>query len=299
VSTWPPITEPLLLERLAMSPDEYLEYLATITRAIPPRAYDAALYERGLGYPWARPASSYFMHGDVVEPVADMDRARREAIFARFAVAEGEAARFPLLAYGANGAPETLLMKFGHFAPEDRDVLVLAGGLHDFDVGASAHVSVYGAMPATLFPSPATVVRCAVLWVNAVQFVQLVWSELSYLLGRLDGTRFDADDAGAGPGLGSVFAFVSRFGTFSPEGEPVALAAVPAAQRTAPALTQEELLGAAARLALGDGASSEDIARELFDDYHEFARRRGHAIWKATTRFASERWVTFPGGLEP
>jgi hypothetical protein len=294
---WPPITEPLLLERLAMSRDEYLEYLATITRAIPPRAYEAALYERGLGYPWARPASSYFMHGDVVEPVADMDAARREAIFARFAVAEGEGARFPLLAYGANGAPETLVMKFGHFAAEDRDVLVLAGALHDFDVGASAHPTFYGAMPATLFPSPGTVVRCAVLWVNAVQFVQLAWSELSYLLGRLDGIRFDADDAGAG--LGSVFAFVSRFGTFSPEGRPVALAAVAAAHRTAPAMTQAELLTAAARLALGDGASSEDIARELFDDYHEFAWRRGHAIREAMTRFASEHWVTFPGGIDP
>lgn len=297
MDVWPPITEPLLLERLAMSRDEYLEYLATITRAIPPRAYDAAVYERGLGYPWARPASSYFMHGDVVEPIADMDPARREAIFARFAVAEGEGARFPLLAYGANGAPETLVMKFGHFAPEDRDVLVLAGALHDFDVGASAHPTFYGAMPATLFPSPGTAVRCAVLWVNAVQFVQLAWSELSYLLGRLDGVRFEADDAGAG--LGSVFAFVSRFGTFSPAGEPVALAAVAAARRTAPAMTQEELLGAAARLALGDGASSEDIARELFDDYHGFAWRRGHAIRAAATRFASERWVTFPGGIDP
>jgi hypothetical protein len=64
-------------------------------------------------------------------------------------------------------------------------------------------------------------------------------------------------------------------------------------------MTQAELLHAAARLALGDGASSEDIARELFDDYHEFAWRRGHTIRRATTRFASERWVTFPGGIDP
>ena len=297
MSTWPPITEPLLLERLAMSPGEFLEFLATITRTIPPRAYDAALYARGLGYPWERPASSYLMHGDVVEPVADMEPARREEIFARFAVAEGEGARFPLLAYGANGAPETLVMKFGHFAPQDRDVLVLAGALHDFDVGASAHPTFYGAMPATIFPSPGTAVRCAVLWVSAVQFVQLAWSELSYLIGRLDGVRFDADDAGAG--LGSVLAFVSRFGAFSPAGEPVALAAVPAEHRSATAMTQAELLGAAARLALGDGASSEDLARELFDDYHAFAWRHGHAIRRATTRFASDRWVTFPGGVDP
>jgi hypothetical protein len=297
MSTWPPIDEPLLLERLAMSPDEYLAYFATITKTIPPRAYDEALYERGLGYPWERPESSYLMRGEVVEPVAGMDAARRAAVFARFAVAEGEGARFPLLAYGANGAPETLVMKFGHFAPEDREVLVLAGALHDFDVGAAAHPSFYGALPATIFPSPGTAVRCAVLWVSAVQFVQLTWSELSYLLGRLDGVRFDADDAGAG--LGSVFAFVSRFGAFSPQGEPVALAAVPAAHRTATAMTQAELLGAAARIALGEGASSEDLARQLFEDYDAFVWRHGHAIRRATTRFASDRWVTFPGGIDP
>ena len=297
MSAWPPITEPLLLERLAMSPDEYLAYLATITKTIPQRAYDAALYERGLGYPWARPDSSYLMRGEVVEPVADMHDDRRAAVFARFAVAEGKGARFPLLAYGANGAPETLVMKFGHFAPEDREVLVLAGALHDFDVGASAHPSFYGALPATIFPSPGTAVRCAVLWVNAAQFVQLAWSELSYLIGRLDGVRFDADDAGAG--LGSVFAFVSRFGAFSPQGEPVALAAVPAERRSATAMTQAELLGAAAQLALGDSATSEDLARELFGDYDAFVWRHGHAIRRAATRFASDRWVTYPGGIDP
>ncbi|HEV7884518.1 MAG TPA: hypothetical protein VGO81_13180 [Solirubrobacteraceae bacterium] len=294
---WPPITEPLLLERLAMSYEEYLEHLATITKTIPSRAYDVALYEHGLGYPWERPPSSYLMRGDLVEPVADMDDRRREAIFARFAVAEGHGARFPLLAYGANGAPARLAMKLAHFPPEDREVLVLAGALHDFDVGASAHPSFYGALPGTIFPSPGTAVRCAVLWVSAVQFVQLTWSELSYCLGRLDGVRFDADDAGAA--LGSVFAFVSRFGAFSPAGEPVALAAVPAQRRTARALTQGELLGAAARLALGAGASSEDLARELVEDYDAFAWTRGHAVRSATTRFASERWVTFPGGTDP
>jgi hypothetical protein len=297
VSRWPPITEPLLLARLAMSHEEYLAYFATITPSIPARTFEPALYERGLGYPWERPESSYFMHGDVVEPVAGMDDARRAEVFARFAIAEGEGARFPLLAYGANGAPETLVMKFGHFPPQDREVLVLAGALQDFDVGAAATVSVYGAMPATIFPSPGTAMRCAILWVSAAQFVQLAWTELSYCVGRLDRVRFDADDAGAG--LRSVFAFVSRFGAFSPEGQPVALAAVPAAHRAATAMTQAELLGVAARIALGAGASSEDLARELFGDYDAFAWRRGPAIWRTTTRFASDRWVTYPGGVDP
>lgn len=273
VTPWPPITEPLLLERLQMTSDEFDAFLKTMAKALPAREYDAALHERALGYPWDRPESSYFLKGYDVEGLADMEDARREALLARFAIAVGERDRFPLLAYGSNGAPDTLAAKFAHFPEEDRDVLVLAGTLHDFDVGAAAHPTAYGAMPATLFPSPGTAMRCAVLWVNATQFTQLAWSEISYLLGRLEGVRFLADDAHAE--IDTVFGFVSRFGTFCPRGGPVALSAVPAENRTAPQMSQPELLDAAADIALGTGSTSEDLVRQLFPDLHAFIETCG------------------------
>jgi len=294
---WPPITEQLLLERLAMTSDELATYLLTVTKAFGVREYDASLYERAVGYPWERPESSYFLTGDDVEPLAAMDDARRHALLERFAVAAGEGDRFPLLAYGANGAPHALAAKFAHFGGADRDVLVLAGALRDFDVGAAASPSSYGAMPATLFPSPGTAMRCAVLWVSAPQFVQLTWTEVSYCLGRLDGVRFVADDDGEE--LDGVFAFVSRWGAFCPDGKPVALAAVPAENRTATAMTQADLLDAAARIALGRDACSEDLVRELIEDLHAFVASRGAPIRQASLRFASDRWITFPGGSEP
>jgi hypothetical protein len=292
VTDWPAITEPQLLERLAMTSEEFDAHLLAVTRWFGARAYDAAVHTRALAYPWARPEGSYVLTGSDVEPLAAMDDARRRATVARFAGATGEGRRFPLLAYGSNGAPDALVAKFAHFPDADRDVLVLAGTLHDFDVGPSAQMAAYGAMPATLLASPGTAVRCAVLWVNLNQFVQLTWTEISYCLGRLDSINFAPDDGAVA--LDSVLAFVSRFGTFCPDGEPVALAAIPAEHRTVSAMSQADLLDAAARIALGEGATSEDLVRELFTDYPAFTATRRAAINAASAHFASDSWVPFP-----
>lgn len=297
MSDWPAISESQLLERLAMTNEEFDAYLLTFAELFGANEYDASLHERALTYPWARPESSYLLQGSDVEPLAAMDAARRRAVVARYAVATGEERRFPLLAYGSNGAPDALVAKFAHFSGADRDVLVLAGALHDFDVGPSAQVAVYGAMPATIFPSPGTALRCAVLWVNVNQFVQLTWTEISYCLGRLDGIRFAPDDDDIA--VDSVFAFVSRFGVFCPAGEPVALAAVPAQDRTVTALSQADLLDAAARIAFGRDASGQDLLRAALTDYHAFSTTLRPAINAASARFSSDRWVTFPGGAEP
>ena len=98
----------------------------------------------------------------------------------------GAGERLPVLAIGSNAAPEVLERKFAHFPEEeDRAVLALTGRLHDFDVGFAAQPALYGSMPATLFPSPGTAVAATVLWVTPAQLTQLVWSEISYRLGRL------------------------------------------------------------------------------------------------------------------
>ena len=87
--------------------------------------------------------------------------------------------------------PERLALKFKELPEDERDLLVLAGTLHDFDVGAAPMPAFYGALPATVFPSPGAAVRASVLWVSDVQLTALAWSELSYWLGRLDGVRFE------------------------------------------------------------------------------------------------------------
>jgi hypothetical protein len=295
VLDWPSIAEQELLDRLALDDRQFVEYIGAFIRRVPSRTCDADAFARACGYPWERPAGSYLLTDAGVTLLAELGEEERERTLERFS---GPASgRAPLLAIGSNAAPETLVRKLAHFAaPDDRAVLALTGRLHEFDVGVSAHPALYGAMPATLFPSPGTAVATSLLWVTPAQFTQLTWSELSYRLGRLR-TRFDPDDGGGDGGAGSrldeVLVFVSRWGAFCVDGAPVALAAVPAAGRTAPALTQEQVLDAAAALALGPGATAETLVRAILEDFGAIAPTLAATVHKASLPFASERWTVF------
>lgn len=284
-----PIEEPGLLRRLAMDEGEFAAHIATLLAQLPARTCDPASIAQALGYPWQRPDGSYLLREEVALELAEMEPARREDVLGCFTSPAG--ARLPVLSIGSNGAPEALRRKFAHFeAEEDRTVLALAGHLRDFDVGAAAQPALYGSLPATLFPSPGTAVRTVLLWVTPAQFTQLAWSELSYRLGRLR-ARFEVEEGGAV--IEEVVVFVSRFGTFCPDGEPVALAAVPARGRRAPALTQEELLAAAARLALGPAAGAEDLIRAVVESPAELIPKLAETVHRAARPFRSARWEPF------
>jgi hypothetical protein len=297
---WPQIGDPELLERLALDDDGFRGYIRRLLASVPARGYGENELERALGYPWERPAGSFRLDAEGrATPLADLVAAEREEVVRSFTVtpagseAGGRLGRLPLLAIGSNAAPEQLLRKFGHFEdPEDRSVLVLTGRLHDFDVGASASPTLYGSLPATIFPSPGTRVAAALTWVTPAQFVQLTWSEVSYLLGRLHTTFKVAE---TGERFDDVLVFVSRFGAFTVDGAPVALAAVPAENRTARALTQGQLLDAAAALALGEGADAETLVRAMHEDSRGLGERIAATVWRHSLPFASERWTPYPG----
>jgi len=288
---WPKITEPELLDRLATGNEDLIATAASVVRQVPPRTYEPEALQRALGYPWARPAGSYVLADGAVQQLEDLASEERDSTIKRFLGALNGSSRVRVLAFGSNGAPDTLTQKFAHFTdPEDRTVLVLAGQLNDFDVGAAAQPTLYGSMPATLFPSPGTAVRAAVLAVTPVQFTQLAWSELTYRLGWLE-TRFDADETELS--LDGALAFVSRFGAFCLESRPVALAAIPATGRTAAALSQEQLLDAAAELSLGPGAGAEALVRAIYEDAGD-AFGRAAPVRSASQPFVSDRWTLFP-----
>jgi hypothetical protein len=289
VSEWPAIDEPELLERLAMDDEAFEEYMRTLAGALPPRPYDSAALERAIEYPWVRPIGSYFLTGDRVQLLAELSEGEREQTIEEFDSERG--GRVPLIAIGSNAAPETLQRKFAHFpAEEDRAVLALTGRLHGFDVGVAAQPAIYGSMPATLFPSPGTAVGATLLWVTSNQFTQLTWTELSYRLGRLR-TRFEVNEVETS--FDEVLVYVSRFGAFCPDGVPVALAAIPADGRTAPALSQEELLDAAAAIALGEGADAEALVRAIYEDLGGILPRVAATVRRASQPFESERWTPF------
>ena len=292
-ATWPPpIAELELIERLAMDDEQFRTFIATFLAAIPPRTCDEAAFAWACAYPWVRPSGSYLLgsSGDV-ELLAALDEPGRERLIERFAAPDGE--RLPLLAIGSNAAPETLQRKFAHFPDEaDRTVLAVHGRLHEFDVGYAAQPALYGALPATIFPSAGTAVETMLLWVTPTQFTQLTWSELSYRLGRLR-TRFDVDDAG--DRFDEVLVYVSRWGALCVDDAPVALAAVPAQGRTAAALTQREVLDVAAAMALGPGASAEELVHAVFEDLAGLGPAFAETLHRAGRPFASERWTPYAG----
>ena len=284
---WPPIVEPELLARLALDDEEFYAAARKMSEMWGRREYTPALLERALGYPWERPTGSYLLRDDRVELLSDADASARESIVETFT--EG---RHPILSFGGNAAPEWLTTKFAHFwEAENKEVLVLTGELHDVDVGASASPSPLGYMPGTLFASPGTAVRAAMVWCTADQLTQLTWSEMPYQLGRLEDARFVMDEADVE--VEQVFAYVSRFGAFCVDERPIALAAVPAKNRTATELTQEALLDLVAPRLLEPEARAEDLVRAVWEDMAGVITRASKVVWPCSQPLRS-RWTPFP-----
>jgi hypothetical protein len=188
------------------------------------------ILERALTYPYAVPERSFlYLAGEALE-LPDGRRSRWPA-------------REPLLAYGANAAPAALARKLAPLP--DVPLPVIRGELRGFDVVYSAHVSPYGAVPATLHESPGTAAPVYVLLPTAEQRAPLAASEPNYEPTRLSGIELRLDPAAveivafaatpSAPGsasLSAIDAFLSRHGCLSLAGSPVALAAIRALGRS-------------------------------------------------------------------
>lgn len=273
---------------MALDDQQFFAWADELIASVGHRRYEPALFERALGYPWERPAGSFLLRDGEVVLLSGYRPAERRAVVD--GVAQG---RHPIVSFGANASPSALTMKFAHFsAAEDREVLVLTGYLQGLDVGAMATPGILGYTPAALFASPGTAVRAAVVWTTPAQATQLAWSEVTYRLGRLDEARFEMDEADLE--VSDLFAFVSRRGCLRIDGSPVALAAIPAAGRTAAALTQEELLDVMAGLVLGPEARAETLVRAIFDDLAGVMARAAETVWPDAHPFEAP-WTPYPG----
>lgn len=176
---------------------------------------------RALDYPFAIPDHSFvYAAGQVHGPEeVEVDLADRPA----------------LLAYGSNAAPEVLKRKL---AADPDPALLLRATLHEFDVVYSNHVSAYGAVPATLQPSPGAEAPVFVSYLTAAQLELIALTEPNYDLTKLRGIHCRLED---GRTLGDVDAYLSRHGCLlDSEHSPLALAAIQVRNRAFPELTQRE-----------------------------------------------------------
>lgn len=271
-----------------MSDDAFFVHLAELLEAIGERELPGDHYERAIGYPWERPPGSCLVADANVEPLASADGSRREIVDSYV----DDAARIPLLAYGANASPGRLALKLAHLPDEHRSALILAGELRGFDVGAAAQPPVFSSIPATLVASPGTRVRVAVLFLTPVQFTTLWWTEHSYKVGALGGIELMCDEV-HGP-ITRVVAFVSRHGALCVAGHPVTMAAIPASDRRYVAMSQVELMETEARLLLGEEATAHELVKSAYERPAAFLREHRPTLRSAAAPFRSEHWEEMP-----
>jgi hypothetical protein len=175
-----------------------------------------------MRYPYAVPARSFVQLGhDTLSPEGvEIDPDQRTL----------------LLAYGSNGSPEVLARKLALSADP---VLVEPGWLHDFDVVYSAHISPYGAVPATLQRSAGTSVRVAVLHLTEEQMRLVSSTEPNYEPTQLADLRCEL---AGGETRTDLSIYLSRHGCLLVDGAEVALTAVLARNRRFGELSEPQVL---------------------------------------------------------
>ena len=178
--------------------------------------------------------------------------------------------RIALVGYGSNAAPSQLRRKLAAHEP-GWAVPVAPARLLGVDAVFSAHITRYGAIPATLHPSPGTAIDAVVTLLSPRQAELVRASEGgNYDLVPLDPGRLELPD-----GLGlprTVHAYLSRHGALAIDGGPVALRAVPSRGRTLPEATEAQMLARAAA-ELTPGASVRALVLECVADPGRRRRR--------------------------
>jgi len=178
---------------------------------------------RALGYPYAAHGGDFLFREGTAQPLPP-----------------GHAidGLTPVIAVGSNRAPAQLARKFAEMAVA---VPVTRLQAHDVDVVHAAHIAGYGAVPATLAASPGTVAELWITWLDDTTLARMDATEaVGVNYDRVSVALRWTDPGPRSPGRALLYA--ARRGLLRLDGEPVALAAIPAEGRRFRAMTQEQLL---------------------------------------------------------
>ncbi|MDF1793588.1 MAG: hypothetical protein P1U88_16865 [Thalassobaculaceae bacterium] len=199
---------------------------------------------RALEYPYPAYPDAYLFRDGRPEPLP-------------FGV--GFASLTPVIAVGSNRAPAQLARKFDRMAVSIPVTRLIA---RDLDVVHAAHMAGYGAVPATLAPSPGTEVELWITWLDEAALHRMDETEaVGVNYGRHDQ---DLDIVAAdGPAPRTALVYRALRGCLSFDGAMVPLSAIPATGRSAPALSQRDVLQRLHREDAGEDADEEAFERWL------------------------------------
>lgn len=144
----------------------------------------------------------------------------------------------PVIAVGSNRAPAQLARKFARMATAIPVTRLIA---RDLDVVHAAHMAGYGAVPATLAPSPGTEVELWITWLDAAAMRRMDETEAVGVNYAREEQALDIV-AADGPVPERALVYNALRGCLNFDDAMVPLAAVPATGRRSPALTQREVL---------------------------------------------------------
>ncbi len=173
--------------------------------------------------------------------------------------------RFPVVASGSNAAPHRLAAKF---AVDDGEIPVTRAVLRDFAVVFAGHFTAYGAIPATLAPSPGACVQVWITWLTPHQLAIMHSSEgvigcreveQRYDFVELDELDLHHDHMSPPTKAG---AYLSRR-MLAPHGHPIRFAEMPSKNCTLKALPERAVLRLAHQLLDREASFSTFMSRVL------------------------------------
>lgn len=148
----------------------------------------------------------------------------------------------PIVAVGSNRAPVQLARKFAGMATEIPVTRLIA---RDVDVVYAAHMAGYGSIPATLAPSPGVAVELWITWLDGPTLRQMDRTEAVGV--NYERRTIGLDIVRADPEIPTearfkALVYAALRGAMTIDGIAVPLAVIPATGRTAPVLTERQVL---------------------------------------------------------
>jgi hypothetical protein len=210
-------------------------------------------------------------------------------------VSDPKSPRTAVIGYGSNAAVEQLARKFGNHPDYgafcgDPVIPVIKARIKDFDVVYMGHIASYGAVGATLTPSPGTKTDIWLTFLTPEQLERMHKTESRrqvYDYGTLEGVSITLEN---GNSMKKAGVYMDRVGALIWDDHLISLAAIDASNRLYPALLEGKMLDLLRMRFSPDAQLDNFILQNIGKENEQRRDERNSLLHKATRRFSSARF---------